>query len=218
MNELHELAVKYETDKADHGYCEIYHKKLSARRDEPLNVLEIGVYMGGSLRMWREYFPNATIRGVDLDVDRCGDVEGCTLHKQDIADGRLLRELAKEHGPWDLIVDDGSHTMKHQQRTFDILWPHVKAGGYYVIEDLHTSFMPKFAHYAADTSRPGEATFKMVEAYKEGKPFESAYLTKKGYEHHKQSIKHVTIWIREPKEFTHQLTSDNSVTAMFLKG
>lgn len=217
MNELQLLAEKHETDKAEHGYCDIYDKKLAVRRHEPLNVLEIGVYMGGSLRMWREYFPNATIHGLDINVERCGAIDGVTLHKQDAADAVLLRKLAEKHGPWDLIIDDASHTMKHQQRTFDTLWPHVESGGYYIIEDLHTSFMPKFELHAFDVNRKEESTFKMVEAFKEGKPFSSAYIAQERFDLHGKSVKHTTIWVREPAEHSHQLTSDNSITSMLLK-
>ncbi len=218
MNRLHELAVLHETDKAEHGYCEVYDKKLSGRALEPLNVLEVGVYMGGSLRMWRDYLPNATIQGVDLNVTRCGEVEGATLAKLDVADRKALEGFAARHGPWDLILDDASHTMKHQQRTLDLLWPHLKPGGYYVIEDLHTSFMPKLEHHCADLEGEKNATtFALVEALKHERPFSSRHLTKERFEQIRASVEHVTIWVREPKEHSHQLTSDNSVTSMLLK-
>lgn len=218
MNTLQELAEKYKTDKAHHGYCVIYDKKLSARRDEPLNILEIGVYMGGSLRVWREYFPNATIHGMDVNIERCGEVKGCSLHKIDVANTQLLEELAVKYGPWDLIIDDGSHTMKHQQHSFDVLWPHVKPGGFFIIEDIHTSFMPKFALHSADTSKHKEATYFMAECIKYKKHFHSSYITKERVDLHSKSVKHVTIWVRNPTEHVHQLSStNNSMTSMFLK-
>lgn len=216
-NLLYDIAVKHGTDKAIHGYCDFYHKKFESRRNEPLNFLELGVFNGASLRTWREYFPNATIHGVDIKTNRCGDTTGCNLHTLDVNDKNALIKLATEHGPFDVILDDASHTMKHQQRAFDILWSYVKPSGMYIIEDLHTSFMPKFELYSNDVNRKGESTFKLVEALKEGKSFESAYVSKKQFDAISATVEHVSIWVRQPEQYTHKLTSNNSITAIVTK-
>lgn len=219
MKTLHELAVEHATDKAEHGYTEVYDRRLSPRRDEPLNVLEIGVFMGGSLRMWRDYFPNATIQGVDLNTRRCGDIEGVTLVELDVADRKGLELLAAKHGPWDLIVDDASHTMKHQQSCLAALWPHVKPDGFYVIEDIHTSFLPKLESCSADSHNEKliHTTFRMVESIKYGKDFSSKYVTKQRFDEIKSEVEHVTIWVRQPLEHSYDYTSDNSMTSMLRK-
>ncbi len=216
---LLDIALKHGTDKAEHGFCEIYERRLGDRRLEPLKVLEIGVFYGASLRMWREYLPNAEIHGVDLDVKRCGDVEGATLHQMDANDTKELAKLSEKHGPWDLVVDDGSHTMKHQQSTFLALWPHVKPGGFHVIEDIHTSFLPKLESCSADAHNEKlvHTTFRMVESLKYEKAFHSKYVTAQKFDEIRQSVEHVTIWVRLPLEHSYDYTSDNSMTSMIRK-
>lgn len=216
---LLEIATRHGTDKAEHGFCEIYEKRLESRRFEPLKILEIGVFYGGSLRMWREYFPNAEIHGVDLDVHRCGEIEGVTLHKLDVADQRALKKLCEDFGPWDLVIDDGSHTMKHQQLTFLTVWPHIKPDGFHVIEDLHTSFLPKleWASPDAHNDKVLHTTFRMVESLKYEKEFRSRYVSKESLNEIRPSVEHVTIWVRLPKEHSYDYTSDNSMTSMIRK-
>ncbi len=62
---LSELGRKYGTDKVDHGYCDVYHQAFEKKRQEVTAVMEIGVFFGASIRMWKDYFPNAVIHGVD---------------------------------------------------------------------------------------------------------------------------------------------------------
>jgi hypothetical protein len=109
--------------------------------------------------------------------------------------------------------------MKHQQRTFDIMWPMLNPGGFFVIEDLHTSFMPKLEQHCADL--PSESlhktTYKMVECLKEGKEFESKYIDKKSHFEKLNEIEHVTIWVRRPAQFSYQLTSDNNSSTSIIQ-
>lgn len=220
MKTLQQIAEERGTDKAEHGYCEIYAKRMEHLRDQPIKLLELGVFYGASLAMWRDYFPNGEIHGVDLDCERCDGVAGVTLHKFDVSDRRLLEELTAKHGPWDIIVDDASHTMKHQQRTFDIMWPSIKPGGLFIIEDLHTSFMPKLDQYSADlpTDLYHKTTYKMVENLKEGKEFFSKYISKEAHAQHIAETEHVTIWVKKPAQFSYELTSDgNSATSIIRK-
>ncbi len=219
MRSMHDIALEYETDKVLHGYCEIYEKRLADRRMEPLKILEIGVFYGASLRMWREYFPNAEIHGVDLDIERCGEIEGVTLHRLDANDTAGLAKLSNEHGPWDLIIDDASHTMKHQQSTFITLWPHVKPDGFHVIEDIHTSFLPKLESASVDSinEKLVHTTFRMVESLKYEYEFHSKYVTKQKLDEIRPSVEHVTIWVRLPLEHSYDYTSNNSMTSMIRK-
>lgn len=217
---LQEIAESYGTDKAEHGYCEIYEKKMEHLRDQPIKLLELGVFYGDSLAMWRDYFAKGDIHGVDLDCVRCDGVHGVTLHQFDVSDRRLLEELSTKHGPWDVIVDDASHTMKHQQRTFDIMWPLLKPGGLFIIEDLHTSFPPKLGQYSADLPADlyHKTTYRMVECLKEGKEFFSKYISKEAPAQHIAETEHVSIWVRKPAQFSYELTSDgNSATSIIRK-
>lgn len=135
---LNDLAIKYNTDKStlNHGYTVHYDKLFSPIRDEKLNIVEIGVWEGASLRMWRDYFPNATITGVDKH-DRDIQVEGveiviCSQDSPELPDLLPAR--------LDIIIDDASHINSLTIQTFKNLFPHLKPGGLYIIEDLQTSY------------------------------------------------------------------------------
>jgi hypothetical protein len=131
-----EESLKYDTDKFnDHGNFSFYNKHFSNLIDVR-NVLEVGVYNGGSLHFLADYFFNAHIVGVDIhdksqyNNDRITTIE-CNQENRD--------DLNRIDGEYDLIIDDGGHTMKQQQTTFGVLFGKIRSGGIFVIEDLHTS-------------------------------------------------------------------------------
>jgi cephalosporin hydroxylase len=123
-------------------YLDLYERHFAHLRGTAFTMLEIGVSQGGSLELWREYFGDqAVICGIDIDPDCAAKVDPPNLVRigsQDDPD--FLRGVAAELGELDLVLDDGSHIGRHQQASFETLWPLVKPGGLYVIEDLHTSY------------------------------------------------------------------------------
>lgn len=128
------------TDKISHGYLQVY-DPLFMSLDSISNVLEIGVYNGDSLRLLQSYFPNSNIYGFDLTPPRdhhYNDRFKVLLGNQEDRDD-LNGILNNINGDLDLIIDDGGHTMKQQQISFGCLFRHLKKGGVYIIEDLHTS-------------------------------------------------------------------------------
>jgi hypothetical protein len=137
------LAAVYGSDKGaiSHNYVDLYERHLAPLRRSTRRVLEIGIYRGASLMMWRDYFPRAEVYGVDINPV---EVHGSRLHAMvgDQSDPALLERL-RALGPWDLIVDDGSHKQSHVLATFAGLYDAVMPGGFYVIEDMHTSYMPR---------------------------------------------------------------------------
>ena len=123
-------------------------------RDQPLKVLEIGVYQGASLLTWRDYFPNAEIVGVDVLVN-CLQFESDRI-RIELADQSNLEHLAQvaaRHGPFDLIVEDGSHMWEHQVTTLRALFPFLNNGGHYVVEDLQTNYGAMQAQYRGAASQ-----------------------------------------------------------------
>jgi hypothetical protein len=118
-----------------------------AASPRPVRLLEIGVWQGGSLELWRGYFgPEAVIFGIDID-EACAALDGESGNHIRIgsqADAAFLRRVAVEMGGIDIVIDDGSHVAADQKASFDTLFPLVEDGGLYVVEDLHTAYWREF--------------------------------------------------------------------------
>lgn len=148
---LSELAKLYGTDKgpAEHNYTPLYDDKFWLHRYDALTLLELGIYRGASLRMWRDYFPNASIIGLDRNKSINGnldDIDVVTV-QGDQADPNLIDSVGSCYGQFHIIIDDASHISSKTIKSFELLWPHLAPGGIYVIEDLQTSYDP--ANYGA---------------------------------------------------------------------
>lgn len=146
MTELTRIANKHNTDKGTvayeaHGYTEEYSKYIPSKGH--YNLLEIGVWHGDSVKMWREYNPDMNIRAVDID-ESCLKWLDSSFHPciyiGDATNPVFMKEIIDAHENPDFIVDDGSHRCDDIIKAFDILYPHLKCGGYYFIEDLHASY------------------------------------------------------------------------------
>lgn len=131
--------------KMDH-YLDIYDATLGPWMGKPVSFLEIGVYKGGSLRLWRNFFaPEARLTFIDIDpACQALKIPGTEIRIGDQADPAFLGKLAAERGPFDIIIDDGGHKMDQQITSFRTLWPALRDGGLYIVEDVHTSYWPGF--------------------------------------------------------------------------
>jgi hypothetical protein len=149
---LADLAKKHGTDKwGVHRYAQHYDRFLAHLRDEPINLLEIGVggYSdprkgGRSLRMWKEYFPRAKVFGMDIHDKSQLEEDRIRIFRGDQSDPESLRHVAEQIGRMDVIVDDGSHRSPHVITTFETLFPLLEPHGIYAIEDLQSSYWPEF--------------------------------------------------------------------------
>jgi len=135
-------------------YFEIYERHFERFRGRDVNLLEIGVFRGGSLQMWKHYFgPKATIYGVDVDpACREMEEERVRIMIGDQADRGFLRQLKAGIPRIDILIDDGGHIMAQQIATFEELYGHVADDGVYLCEDVHSSYWPK---YGGGLRRPG---------------------------------------------------------------
>lgn len=123
-------------------YLPIYERHLAQYRRKRFKMLEIGVFGGGSLDMWREYFgPRAIIFGIDINPE-CEKLNTpqTPVRIGSQADPGLLKSVVSEMGGLDVVLDDGSHRGKHQWASFETLFPLLNEGGLYIIEDCHTSY------------------------------------------------------------------------------
>jgi hypothetical protein len=144
------LAVKHGTDKWLHGHMPFYRRHFAPFRGRTFNLLEIGIGTvgprqgGDSLRMWREFFPRATIWGLDILDKQVHAEQRIKILQGSQNDPEFLRSVAEQIGRIDIIIDDGSHINEHVVTSFTTLFPLLSAGGIYVIEDMVTSYYPKF--------------------------------------------------------------------------
>ena len=151
----HFLAKKggHALDKWPH-YFPIYERYLSGYRDTDVKVLEIGVYRGGGLDLLRDFLgPKAHLVGVDIDpvaVEVASQRHTVVLADQTDADS--LTRVVEDHGPFDVIIDDGGHTMEQQITSAEALLPTMQPGSLYIVEDTHTSYWPE---YGGGLGKPG---------------------------------------------------------------
>lgn len=141
-------------DKWPH-YFPIYSRHLAPYVGRPISLLEIGVYRGGSMRMWTSFLgPDARLVGMDIDPTAAvaaGDRYEVVLGDQ--SDPAALRSVAESHGPFDVIIDDGGHTMAQQITSVEQLFTYaLRDGGVYLVEDCHTSY---WADFDGAKGRPG---------------------------------------------------------------
>ncbi|MFI5557891.1 class I SAM-dependent methyltransferase [Amycolatopsis japonica] len=152
--DLNELATRYRADKwGIHFYTQHYQRHFEPLRHRPLTILEIGVgglgledpSMGGaSLRMWKRYFPRALVYGVDIEDKAPVAEQRIGILRADQSNHSALAKVVDATGPLDVIIDDGSHVNEHVLTSFRTLFPYLRDGGIYVIEDLQTAYWPRF--------------------------------------------------------------------------
>lgn len=160
--DLNALANRHGSDKGDavglrHGYVRVYGALLARLRPQPFKLLEIGLSVARdgrtcpSLAMWADWAPAADILGVDIADYSAFQRERCRTMVVDQTDAAALISLAEAEGPFDVIVDDGAHASDAQQVSFFALFPFLRNGGFYFIEDLH--FQPREEPEAAIKTR-----------------------------------------------------------------
>jgi hypothetical protein len=141
---LDQIALKTGADKGSnyHNYTDIYSRYFADLKDAPIKFLEIGIFKGASVKLWEEYFKNADLHFIDISFQEAEYFsERSHYHICDQASEAALKRFVQEAGgDFDIIIDDGGHTMLQQIISFKTLFPHLKSGGMYIIEDLHTSY------------------------------------------------------------------------------
>jgi len=125
------------TDKAtDHSYTGMYEFLFTPLFDKPVDILEIGIYQGGSLALWSQAFSNATITGIDITNQI---KEGAQKYFENVqlifTDAYTPREMSMK---FDVIIDDGPHTFESFVSCIDLYAPRLKSGGMLIIEDIKT--------------------------------------------------------------------------------
>jgi hypothetical protein len=141
METLPVIFDKYNSDKNSqfHNYCRQYDRLVSEYRDKPIKLLEIGIFRGESLKIWREVFPTATaIVGVDItpETKQYEDIShNIFVEIGNATQSIVMRQLHEKYGPFDIIIDDGSHVNRDVIISFESLFPLLNDKGLYIIED-----------------------------------------------------------------------------------
>jgi len=170
---LAKLAVRYGSDKwGSHWYAPHYQTHFARFRWKRITLLEIGIggdsdvkAGGGSLRAWKSFFPRAKVVGVDLYDKSAHRQRRIRTYQGDQADATFLKNVVAQEGPPDIIVDDGSHINEHVIRSFKTLFPLLKDGGIYAIEDTQTSYWPKYGGQLRNA--PNSAHPTLLEFFKQ---------------------------------------------------
>ena len=134
METLQEYALRFGTDKAvggpgSHHYTPVYEEFFAGRRDQPVELLEIGTQEGGSLLMWEAWFPSGQITGLDIDPINVINTERVRTIVGDFRDYLPDRTF-------DIVIDDGSHLDGDIFAARELLLPFLASNGAYVVEDL----------------------------------------------------------------------------------
>ncbi len=150
LDPLSRLAIHHGSDKfGGHLHTPVYHRLFGHLRDRPVRLLEIGIggydvpeAGGASLHMWAAYFPAGRIVGLDIAPKMLDMPANVVMVHGSQADEALLRRLSEDHGPFDIVIDDGSHQVPHVLGSFRCLYPLLAPDGMYVVEDTQTAFHP----------------------------------------------------------------------------
>lgn len=189
---LDALGIKHNTDKASidrrrqanqnkqpsirpgHNYLVKYERYLQHFRDRTgVAMMELGAgpdwNIGASAKVWKEYFWREDFRLHIADIKESSGVIGdsrCSVEIGNLGEQEFLRALAAR--PYDIIIDDASHRTGHQILAFEILFPAVKPGGLYIVEDIHTSFSPLRDKYHSESSPCAFSLLVLLAAYVAG--------------------------------------------------
>ena len=143
MTSLIDIGKKYPTSKNISGFMELYESFFKDYKDKNINILEIGVDNGDSLRVWREYFSKANICGIDI-IKKNFKISNVEILFGSQNDPIFLDTVIKKYNNFDIIIDDGSHLSKHIIFSFNYLFKHLNNEGLYIIEDLQTSYFRRY--------------------------------------------------------------------------
>ena len=197
-NTLETIGATYGTDKFfGHEYIQkVYNKLLAPIKNDVKLLAEIGVYDGNSLRMWKRYFRDARIVGLDFNpIVVANNIANCEVYLCDQSNVDQLESCKEKIQDADVILDDGTHRMFDQQKTFAMLFKVLKPGGIYILEDLHTSIECKMPEKNwCNWGDPSKTiTLDMFENYLQTKKMVSDHMTEEEMEYLNNNIDELTI-------------------------
>jgi hypothetical protein len=223
---LNELANIYVSDKGDkhghkHDFAKIYETYINRFKNNPINILEIGICDGASLKMWYDYFPNANIIGLDIlpkneyenDRIKIGILDQSQrIHLEQFSDFCIENNIK-----FDIILDDGSHHMDDQQITLFYMLNLLNSKGIYILEDLHTSLAENGTplYYKPVEMYPNRenSTLFYLQNYKN---IDSVYLNQEENTYLRENIEKINIY-DHPNPSVGEIWGNRSITSIIIK-
>jgi hypothetical protein len=199
------------TDKGifGHGFTDVYERFFYPLKYKPIRICEIGIDKGESLRLWEKYFPKASICGIDIDDKSFLNSKRIHTFVADQGSRSKLRQFLRTYGgAYDIILDDGGHDMNLQQISFSYLFPSVKPGGLYIIEDVHTSLPQFYPGFGVDPDG-ANSTLRMIQHFTETGKIESPYMTRDEIRYLNQNIEYAVLFAKNSRQ--------HSMTCIFRK-
>jgi demethylmacrocin O-methyltransferase len=201
MKKLTEIGIKHNTDKATYHLYTDHYDEIFAQYNNP-RILEIGVADFGSISTYLEYYDNPYVVGMDIE-DKTRYVNSQWKFVQ--GDQTNINDLEKcilGEDFFDIIIEDGGHTMKQQQITFGYLINHIKSGGFYILEDLHTSLRPIYIDSDCQYT-----SLEMLQRIQNDESYFSNYIPKDKQLEIKSKIKSIHIIPKDPTNYNDSVTS-----------
>ena len=126
-------------------YFPAYEEHFSRFKNRPAVLVEIGVFKGGSLELWKKFLgPRVQVVGIDIEDKSEYEQDQIAIRQGDQSDPVFLQSVIDEFGPPDIIIDDGSHQMEHVTASFEFFYPRMSPTGVYFVEDMHTAYWPEY--------------------------------------------------------------------------
>lgn len=194
----------FTTDKGPfgHGFTEVYEYFFYPLKSAPIKILEIGILGGASLNLWQNYFPKAAIYGIDIEDCSSLNSKRIKTFVADQASRIQLKHFIRRYGKaYDIILDDGGHSMEQQQISLGFLFPYVSAGGYYIIEDVHTSLPHVYSGYNVN-EKGTNSTLRMINHFLETRKIESQYLNIGEIKYLQRNIDYLVLFFRNKNSFS----------------
>jgi beta-1,4-mannosyl-glycoprotein beta-1,4-N-acetylglucosaminyltransferase len=192
LKPLTHLGYKHNTDKSYyHLFTEFYDDYFETFKTPKINILEIGIYQGSSLKLLEEYFPNATIHAIDINKEYVNKKYGeriktyhCSQDNFQEID-RIFKDIK-----FDIIMDDGSHQTIHQHKSLGHMFSYLNKNGIYVCEDLHTSYNKGYCN-------TNVSTLDMLEKFNKEHMIKSDYILKDQLKYLNDNIQQIEIYKRD---------------------
>jgi len=170
----------YPSDKFESGLMHEYVNVFQALKYQPVTLLEIGVAEGGSINYFADYFEHPKSRMIGMDYQRPLRSEpefrkNVRFVIGDQNNAQRLNVIGKKFGPFDIIIDDGAHTLKETESTYENLFKYVKRGGYFIIEDWSAELL--------DGEKYAGMIDLMLKIYRENFGISKEMTLKLGYNH-----------------------------------